>query len=361
MTVPTLHAPQKDSPETYLTASIIVADTVITVANSSIFQTAGITRLTLGSNTTTTETVTVTNYGIDNQITVIRGTPAYNWPTNTVVGRVFTNLDLSEIHQYLLDLETDRVTNGDSHNHDGGDGGQIPGGGIQGGAITLGHMAANSVGTDQYVNGSIEAVHMKAMTSAQLKGIISDETGSGALVFGTAPTLSSPVLTTPALGTPSSGVLTNCTGLPTTGLLDSAVTPQKIANRSRTIIVHQTNALWAVGTEYSMMFTFIVPSDYVSGFTLKFFGTSYSSGTMYTRLIVDKSTIGSSYTRLYDYGNSKIITVTANVVNLMYETYTTTSVAANDIINVNILKDTGGTVNDNVFYMGAELIYTADS
>ena len=48
-----------------------------------------------------------------------------------------------------------------------------------------------------------------ATTSLELKNTISDETGSGALVFATSPTL-----VTPALGTPSSGVLTNATGLP---------------------------------------------------------------------------------------------------------------------------------------------------
>lgn len=52
-----------------------------------------------------------------------------------------------------------------------------------------------------------------ATTSAQLAGVISDETGSGALVFATSPTL-----VTPALGTPSSGTLTNCTGLPAAGV-----------------------------------------------------------------------------------------------------------------------------------------------
>lgn len=42
-------------------------------------------------------------------------------------------------------------------------------------------------------------------------------------------TLTSPTLTTPVLGTPSSGTLTNCTGLPTAGLVDDAVTLAKLA------------------------------------------------------------------------------------------------------------------------------------
>ena len=46
-----------------------------------------------------------------------------------------------------------------------------------------------------------------ATTSAQLAGVLSDETGSGAAVFGTSPTL-----VTPALGTPSALVATNATG-----------------------------------------------------------------------------------------------------------------------------------------------------
>ena len=46
-----------------------------------------------------------------------------------------------------------------------------------------------------------------ATTSAQLAGVLSDETGSGAAVFATSPTL-----VTPALGTPSALVATNATG-----------------------------------------------------------------------------------------------------------------------------------------------------
>lgn len=46
-----------------------------------------------------------------------------------------------------------------------------------------------------------------ATTSAQLAGVISDESGTGALVFADTPTL-----VTPILGTPTSGNLSNCTG-----------------------------------------------------------------------------------------------------------------------------------------------------
>ena len=52
-----------------------------------------------------------------------------------------------------------------------------------------------------------------ATTSAQLAGVISNETGTGLLVFAT-----NPVLTTPNLGTPSAVTLTNGTGLPQAGV-----------------------------------------------------------------------------------------------------------------------------------------------
>jgi hypothetical protein len=48
-------------------------------------------------------------------------------------------------------------------------------------------------------------------TSAQLASIISNETGSGNLVFSTSATLTSPTLITPNLGIPASGNLISCT------------------------------------------------------------------------------------------------------------------------------------------------------
>jgi hypothetical protein len=62
--------------------------------------------------------------------------------------------------------------------------------------------------------GTGVATFLATPTSANLAAAVTDETGSGSLVFATSPTL-----VTPALGTPSSATLTNATGLPlTTGV-----------------------------------------------------------------------------------------------------------------------------------------------
>jgi hypothetical protein len=57
--------------------------------------------------------------------------------------------------------------------------------------------------------GTGVATFLATPSSANLRTAVTDETGTGALVFATSPTL-----VTPALGTPASGVLTSCTGLP---------------------------------------------------------------------------------------------------------------------------------------------------
>jgi len=57
--------------------------------------------------------------------------------------------------------------------------------------------------------GTGVATFLATPSSANLASAVTDETGSGALVFATSPTLA-----TPLLGTPTSGTLTNCTGLP---------------------------------------------------------------------------------------------------------------------------------------------------
>jgi hypothetical protein len=86
-------------------------------------------------------------------------------------------------------------------------------------SLTLGSaLPVASGGTGITSFGAGVATFLGTPSSANLKTAVTDETGSGALVFATSPTL-----VTPALGTPSSGTLTNATGLPivagTTGTL----------------------------------------------------------------------------------------------------------------------------------------------
>lgn len=71
---------------------------------------------------------------------------------------------------------------------------------------TLTNCTALPVATGISGLGSGVATFLATPSSANLRSAVSDETGSGALVFATSPTL-----VTPALGTPSSGNLANCT------------------------------------------------------------------------------------------------------------------------------------------------------
>jgi cytoskeletal protein CcmA (bactofilin family) len=81
---------------------------------------------------------------------------------------------------------------------------------------TASGLTAGAVTNGVYTTDNLSV--LAASTSAHLAGVISDETGTGSLVFATSPTL-----VTPALGTPASGVLTNCTGT-AAGLTAGAVT-----------------------------------------------------------------------------------------------------------------------------------------
>ena len=128
--------------------------------------------------------------------------------------------------------------------------------------------------------GSGVATFLATPSSANLASAVTGETGSGALVFGTSPTLATPTLTsptmtapvlgtvasgnisactstsmvmvTPVLGTPTSGVLTNCTGSPTftdvktSGLLATTAAAPTIA--SAATIAPTTQIVFISGT-----------------------------------------------------------------------------------------------------------------
>ena len=101
------------------------------------------------------------------------------------------------------------------------------------GSLTLDTpLAAGSGGTGLSSLGAGVATWLGTPSSANLRAAVTDETGSGALVFAT-----SPALTTPDLGTPSAAVLTNATGLPTAGLLDNAVTDAKLRDSAALSVI----------------------------------------------------------------------------------------------------------------------------
>lgn len=78
------------------------------------------------------------------------------------------------------------------------------------GTITLaGTLAVANGGTGITSFGSGVATFLGTPSSANLAATVTDETGTGFLVFSNSPTL-----VTPALGTPSSATLTNATNLP---------------------------------------------------------------------------------------------------------------------------------------------------
>ena len=79
---------------------------------------------------------------------------------------------------------------------------------------TLTNVTGLPISTGVSGLGTGVATFLATPTSANLASAVTDETGSGSLVFATSPTF-----TTPLLGTPTSGTLTSCTGLPlTTGV-----------------------------------------------------------------------------------------------------------------------------------------------
>jgi len=111
---------------------------------------------------------------------------------------------------------------------------------------TAGRIVANANSVDIGSDVALVANPLSqfgATTSLQLKGVLSDETGSGAAVFATSPTLVSP-----ALGTPASGVVTNLTGTASININGTvgAGTPATVA--ATTVSATDVTASGFVGT-----------------------------------------------------------------------------------------------------------------
>lgn len=144
-----------------------------------------------------------------------------------------------------------------------------------------------------------------ATTSAQLAGVVTDETGTGVLVFN-----NSPALITPALGTPSSGDLTNCTGT-AAGLSigGNAATATNVNGYTAAVASADTTDIWT-GTGAVVQVTGTA--------TITGFGTAPSIGA--TKKLI---TTGAC-----------LITAGANLIIEGIPSGNTITLAANAIINV---------------------------
>jgi hypothetical protein len=153
----------------------------------------------LGVVSSTTGAIKLANTGSANLLTIEAGINASAW--------TFT-------------FPTGPGTNGQvlSTNGSGGTSWISAGGGsgtVSAGTIgQLAYYAAAGTTVSGLSLGTGVSTFLTTPSSANLAAAVTDETGTGALVFANSPTL-----VTPALGTPASGVMTNVTGLPlTTGV-----------------------------------------------------------------------------------------------------------------------------------------------
>jgi hypothetical protein len=182
-----------------------------------------------------------------------------------------------------------------------------------GGAITLaGTLAVANGGTGITSFGTGVATWLGTPTSANLISVVSDETGSGSLVFATSPTL-----VTPVLGTPTSGTLSNCTvdGTDSVGFRNI---PQNAQTGSYTMVLADSgkHIYHASGAGAA---TYTIPANssvaYAVGTAITFINLSTTSisiaittDTMYL------SSAGTTGTRtLAQYGSATAIKITSTV------------------------------------------------
>ena len=120
--------------------------------------------------------------------------------------------------------------------------------------------------------GTGVATWLGTPSSANLATVVTDETGSGALVFATSPTL-----VTPVLGTPASGALTNCTADGTNDVGTNNVAAVGTKTSSYTLAVGDVGKYVQVGSSGSII---IPDATFAEGDAISIFNNTTGSITI---------------------------------------------------------------------------------
>jgi len=163
---------------------------------------------------------------------------------------------------------------------------------------TLTNVTGLPIGSGVSGLGTGIATFLATPSSANLISAITDETGTGALVFATSPTL-----TTPLLGTPTSGNLSNCTAdgtnsvgfrvIPSAGAEKSSSYTLTTADRGEFVQVASGGSITVPNSTFAAGDVVVVYNNHTASVTITLSTTNaYIAGTNTNKTSVSLATRG---------------------------------------------------------------------